>query len=62
MTQFESDVFDVVEATFGTNAAIKNYCFWTNVEATFMYVGYICTLPIEFVKLLRANLKEKGVI
>jgi hypothetical protein len=62
MTRFESDVFDIVESAFGTDVAIKNYRFWSNAAAAFMYMGYICTLPIEFVKLLGKNLKEKGVI
>lgn len=62
MTRFESEVFDIVESTLGTDAAIKNYCFWSNVAASFMYMGYVCTLPFEFVKLVGKNLKEKGVI
>lgn len=62
MTQFESDVFDFVEKYFGRDAAVKNFCFWTKATAAFMYMGYICTLPFQFVKLVWMNLKEKGVI
>ena len=62
MTRFESDVFDFVESTFGIDAAIKNYCFWSNAFAALMYMCYLATLPFEFVKLLWKNLKEKGVI
>jgi hypothetical protein len=62
MTQFESDVFDFVEEYFGRDAAIKNYCFWIKAIAALGYMGYICMLPVEFVKLFYNNLKEKGVI
>ena len=62
MTQFESDIFDIVESAFGTDVAIKNYCFWSNAFAALAYMGYLATLPFEFVKLLWKNLKEKGVI
>lgn len=62
MTQFESNVYDAVESAFGTEAAIKNYCFWSNAAAAFMYLCYVFTLPFEFVKLVWKNLKEKGVI
>lgn len=62
MTRLESNVFDFVENTFGTDAAVKNYCFWRNAVASFMYLCYCFTLPFEFVKLVWKNLKEKGVI
>lgn len=62
MTRFESDVFDFVESTLGMDAAIKNYRFWANVALRFRYMRYIATLPIEFVKLLCKNFKEKGMI
>ena len=62
MTRFESDVFDFVEATLGMDAAIKNYCFWSDVALRFRYMGYRATLPAKFVKLLWKNFKEKGVI
>ena len=62
MTQFESNVFDLVENVFGTAAAIKNYQFCSNAAAAFMYLCYVFTLPFEFVKLVWKNLKEKGVI
>lgn len=62
MTQFESNVFDLVESTFGTDAAIKTYMFGSNAAAAFMYLCYVFTLPFEFVKLVWKNLKEKGVI
>lgn len=62
MTQFESDIFDIVESAFGTETAIKNYCFWSNAAAAFMYMGYMCTLPFKFVKIFGEKLKEKGVI
>ena len=62
MTRFESDVFDFVEATLGMDAAIKNYCFWSDVALRFRYMEYLATLPMEFVKLFWRNLKEKGVI
>jgi hypothetical protein len=62
MTRLESNVFDFVENTFGTDAAVKNYRFWSNAAASFMYLCYCFTLPFEFVKLVWKNLKEKGVI
>ena len=62
MTRFESDVFDFVEATLGMDAAIKNYCFWSDVALRFRYMGYLATLPVKFVKLVWKNFKEKGVI
>ena len=62
MTRIESNVYDFVESTFGTEAAINNYCFWSNAAAAFIYMGYIFTLPFKFVKLVWKNLKEKGVI
>ncbi|MBO7212748.1 MAG: hypothetical protein J6V44_17325 [Methanobrevibacter sp.] len=62
MTQFESDVFDFVEKYFGRDAAVKNFCFWSDAFTAFMYMGYLCTLPFKFVKLTYLNLKEKGVI
>lgn len=62
MTQFASTVFDIVESAFGTDVAIKNYRFWCNAEASLMYMGYLTTLPIKFVKRVWRNLKEKGVI
>ena len=62
MTQFESQVFDLVESTFGTEAAIKIFCFWSDVFAAFIYVCYLFTLPFQFVKLVWRNLRERGVI
>ena len=62
MTKFESNVFDFVESVFGTDAAIKNYRFGSNAASAFMYLCYVLTLPIKFVKLVWKNLKEKGVI
>ena len=62
MTRFESDIFDFVEATFGMDAAIKNYCFWSDVALRFRYMEYLATLPAKFVKLVWKNLKENGVI
>ena len=62
MTRFESDIFDFVEATFCMDAAIKNYCFWSDVALRFRYMGYLATLPVKFVKLVWKNLKENGVI
>ena len=62
MTQFQSNVYDFVESTFGTEVAIKNHCFWCDVEAKLMYIGYLFTLPVEFVKIVWKNLKERGVI
>jgi hypothetical protein len=62
MTRFESIIFDLVENAFGTKAAMKNYCFWSNAATAFMYMCYLFTLPFKFVKLFWRNLKEKGVI
>lgn len=62
MTRFSSFVFDIVESAFGTDAAINNYRFWCNAEASLMYMGYLFTLPVAFVKEVWKNLKEKGVI
>ena len=62
MTQFESIVFDFVKSNFGKEAAEKNFCFWSDVAAMFMYIGYLFTLPIKFIKLVWKNIKEKGVI
>jgi hypothetical protein len=62
MTQFESDIFDIVESAFGTEVADKNYRFCRKAVGAFMYMCYCCTLPFEFVKLIWRNLKEKGVI
>lgn len=62
MTRFASNVYDFVESVFGTDAAIKNYCFWCNAEALLMYMGYLFTLPVKFIKMVWRNLKEKGVI
>ena len=62
MTRFESEVFDIVESAFGREVAIKNFCFWSDAFTAFMYMGYLCTLPVKFVKLTYLNLKEKGVI
>ena len=62
MTRLESNVFDFVENTFGTEAAEKNFRFWRNASVSFMYMCYCFTLPFEFVKLVWKNLKEKGVI
>jgi hypothetical protein len=50
MTQFESNVYDFVDSIFGEEVAIKNYCFWTRATASFMYMGYIFTLPFRFIK------------
>ena len=62
MTRFESNVFDFVEATLGMDAAIKNYCFWSDVALRFRYMEYLATLPVKFVKLVWKGIKEKGVI
>jgi hypothetical protein len=62
MTRLESNIFDFVENTFGTKAALKNYRFCSNAAAAFIYMGYLFTLPFRFVKLFWENLKEKGVI
>jgi hypothetical protein len=62
MTRFESIVFDFVKSNFGKEAAEKNFCFWSDVAASFMYLCYVFTLPIKFIKLVCINLKEKGVI
>ena len=62
MTKFESIIFDFVKSNFGKEAAEKNFCFWSDVAAMFMYVGYLFTLPVKFIKLVCTNLKEKGVI
>ena len=62
MTRFESNVFDFVEATLGMDAAIKNYCFWSDVALRFRYMGYLATLPAKFVKLVWKDIKEKGVV
>ena len=62
MTQFESNVFEFVKANFGKEAAEKNFCFWSDVAAVFIYIGYLFTLPIKFIELVCKNLKEKGVI
>lgn len=62
MTKFETIIFNMVESTFGRDVAIQNFCFWTKTSAVFMYMGYLLTLPFEFVKLFYKNLKEKGVI
>ena len=62
MTRFESDIFDFVEATLGMDAAIKNYCFWSDVALRFRYMEYLATLPAKFVKLVWKGIKEKGVI
>jgi hypothetical protein len=62
MTRFKSNVYDFVETTFGTDAAIKNHRFLCNAEASLMYMGYLFTLPIKFIKEVWKNLKEKGVI
>ncbi len=62
MTQFESIIFDFVESVFGLKAAIKTYRFGSNAAAAFMYLCYLFTLPVKFVKLLWRNLKERDVI
>ena len=62
MTRLESNVFDFVEDTFGTDAAEKNFRFWRNVVATFMYISFFLTLPFEFVRVFWNKLKERGVI
>jgi hypothetical protein len=62
MTRFESIVFDFVKSNFGKEAAEKNFCFWSDVAALCMYICYVFTLPIKFIKLVCINLKEKGVI
>lgn len=62
MTRFESNVYDFVESTFGTEAAIKNHSLWCNSLASLMYMGYLFTLPVKFLKEVWKNLKEKGVI
>ena len=60
MTRIESNVFDFVESTFGMDAAIKNYHFWSDVALRFKYIKYIITLPAKFVNLVIKNLKEKA--
>jgi hypothetical protein len=62
MTQLESKIFDFVESVFGTEAAIKNFCFWSNNAAILIWLGYVSTLPIKYVKIFWQKLKEKGVI
>ena len=62
MTQLESKIYDFVESVFGTEAAVNNFCFWSDIFTSLMYIGYLCTLPFKFVKLFWKNLKEKGVI
>ena len=62
MTRFSSFVFDIVESAFGTDAAINNYRFWCNAEASLMYMGYLFTLPVKFIKGVWKRLKEKVVI
>ena len=62
MTKFESIIFGFVKSNFGKEAAEKNFCFWSDVAAMFMYIGYLFTLPVKFIKLVCTNLKEKGVI
>ena len=56
MTRFSSFVFDIVESAFGTDAAINNYRFWCNAEASLMYMGYLFTLPVKFIKEVWKNL------
>ena len=60
MTRFESDVFDFVEATLGMDAAIKNYCFWSDVALRFRYMEYLATLPAKFVNCCGKTLKKKA--
>lgn len=62
MTKFELNSFDFVSSIFGRESAEKFFCFCVKSIASFMYVGYIFTLPFQFVKLFYKNLKEKGVI
>jgi hypothetical protein len=62
MTQFEANVYDFVEDTFGTEAAEKNFRFWRSVVGAFMYIGFCLTLPFEFIRVLWIKLKERGVI
>ena len=62
MTRFESNVYDLVENAFGTDAAEKNFKFCRSVVGTLAFMGYCLTLPFEFVRLVWINLKERGVI
>lgn len=62
MTRFESNVFDFISSIFGRDVAINFLCFCVKGIAAFMYIGYLITLPFQFVKLFYKNLKEKGVI
>ena len=62
MTRFESNVYDLVESAFGTDAAEKNFKFCRSVVGTLAFMGYRLTLPFEFVRLVWINLKERGVI
>lgn len=62
MTRFHSSIYNFVESTFGTDAAMRNHRFLCNAEAALIYMGYLCTLPVKFIKLVWKNIKEKGVI
>jgi hypothetical protein len=62
MTQFELNVFNFLETIFGKDAAEKIFCFFIQLTASFMYLGYVFTLPFQFMKLFWKNLKEKGVV
>lgn len=62
MTQFELNVFNFLETIFGKDAAEKIFCLFIQLTASFMYLGYVFTLPFQFMKLFWKNLKEKGVV
>ena len=62
MSQFETNVFDFLVTIFGKETAVNIFRFFIKSTAVLMYMGFLCTLPFQFVKLLYKNLKERGVI
>lgn len=60
MTKFELNAFDFVSSIFGKESAEKIFCFCIKSYASFMYMGYILTLPFQFVKLFCKNINEKA--
>lgn len=59
MTQFEENLFNFLATIFGKDAAESIFCFGIKLTAALMYMGYILTLPFQFVKLFCKKIKEK---
>ena len=59
MTQLEKTFYFVADI-LGEDVAKTVFLFFIKLIANLMRVGYFCTLPFQFVKIVCQNLKERS--